>query len=74
VVEKRYRDGHIGETEYCESDVVHTYRVWLRYELFRGRLLIPIAPSAGLAQAARSLASVPGSPLRGTRPFFNSRL
>jgi 3'-5' exonuclease len=24
--------------EYCESDVVNTYRVWLRYELFRGRL------------------------------------
>jgi hypothetical protein len=23
---------------YCETDVVHTYRVWLRYELFRGRL------------------------------------
>jgi putative ABC transport system substrate-binding protein len=24
--------------EYCESDVLNTYRVWLRYELFRGRL------------------------------------
>ena len=24
--------------EYCESDVVNTYRMWLRYELFRGRL------------------------------------
>ena len=23
---------------YCESDVLNTYRVWLRYELFRGRL------------------------------------
>ncbi len=22
--------------EYCESDVMNTYRVWLRYELFRG--------------------------------------
>jgi hypothetical protein len=22
----------------CETDVVNTYRVWLRYELFRGRL------------------------------------
>jgi len=22
----------------CESDVVNTYRVWLRYERFRGRL------------------------------------
>jgi predicted PolB exonuclease-like 3'-5' exonuclease len=38
-VEKYYRDGHIGEiAEYCESDIVNTYRVWLRYELFRGRL------------------------------------
>jgi 3'-5' exonuclease len=38
-VEKYYRDGHIREiAEYCESDVLNTYRVWLRYELFRGRL------------------------------------
>jgi 3'-5' exonuclease len=38
-VDKYYRDGRIREiAEYCESDVVNTYRVWLRYELFRGRL------------------------------------
>jgi len=38
-VEKYYRDGRIRDiAEYCESDVVNTYRVWLRYELFRGRL------------------------------------
>jgi 3'-5' exonuclease len=38
-VEKFYRDGRIREiAEYCESDVLNTYRVWLRYELFRGRL------------------------------------
>jgi predicted PolB exonuclease-like 3'-5' exonuclease len=38
-VEKHYRDGRIREiAEYCESDVVNTYRVWLRYESFRGRL------------------------------------
>jgi predicted PolB exonuclease-like 3'-5' exonuclease len=38
-VEKYYRDGRIAEiAEYCESDVVNTYRVWLRYELFRARL------------------------------------
>jgi 3'-5' exonuclease len=38
-VEKYYRGGRIREiAEYCESDVVNTYRVWLRYELFRGRL------------------------------------
>ena len=38
-VGKYYRDGHIREiAEYCESDVLITYRVWLRYELFRARL------------------------------------
>ena len=38
-VEQYYRDGRIREiAEYCETDVVNTYRVWLRYELFRGRL------------------------------------
>jgi predicted PolB exonuclease-like 3'-5' exonuclease len=38
-VEKYYRDGHIREiADYCESDVLNTYRVWLRHELFRGRL------------------------------------
>jgi predicted PolB exonuclease-like 3'-5' exonuclease len=38
-VEKYYRDGHIREiAEYCESDVLNTYRIWLRYELFRGHL------------------------------------
>src|SRR5262245_3159130 len=34
-----FRDGRIREiAAYCESDVVNTYRVWLRHELFRGRL------------------------------------
>jgi predicted PolB exonuclease-like 3'-5' exonuclease len=38
-VEKYYRDGRIHEiADYCEGDVVNTYRVWLRYECFRGRL------------------------------------
>jgi len=38
-VEKYYREGRIREiADYCESDVVNTYRVWLRYELFRGSL------------------------------------
>ena len=27
-----------GVANYCESDVVGTYQVWLRYELFRGTL------------------------------------
>jgi 3'-5' exonuclease len=38
-VEQYFREGRIREiAEYCESDVVNTYRIWLRYELFRGRL------------------------------------
>jgi predicted PolB exonuclease-like 3'-5' exonuclease len=38
-VERYYREGRLGEiAEYCEGDVVNTYRVWLRYELFCGRL------------------------------------
>ena len=38
-VETFFRDGRIGEiAAYCESDVVNTYRLWLRHELFRGRL------------------------------------
>jgi predicted PolB exonuclease-like 3'-5' exonuclease len=38
-VERYFLDGKIKEiADYCESDVVNTYRVWLRYELFRGNL------------------------------------
>ena len=38
-VEPYFLEGKIKEiAEYCETDVVNTYRVWLRYELFRGRL------------------------------------
>ena len=38
-VESYFRDGKIQEiAAYCESDVVNTYEVWLRHELFRGRL------------------------------------
>ena len=38
-VERYFLDGRINEiANYCEADVVNTYRVWLRYELFRGRL------------------------------------
>lgn len=33
------KDGKLNEVcNYCEADVVVTYRVWLRYELFRGGL------------------------------------
>jgi 3'-5' exonuclease len=38
-VEKYYHNGRIRQiADYCESDVLNTYRVWLRYELFRGCL------------------------------------
>jgi predicted PolB exonuclease-like 3'-5' exonuclease len=38
-VERYFSEGKIKEiADYCEADVVNTYRVWLRYELFRGRL------------------------------------
>jgi 3'-5' exonuclease len=38
-VESYFRVGRIKEiADYCETDVVNTFRVWLRYELFCGRL------------------------------------
>ena len=38
-VERYVREGRIADVAaYCETDVVNTYRVWLRYDLFRGRL------------------------------------
>lgn len=38
-VEKYFREGRLQDiADYCESDVVNTYRVWLRHELFRGKL------------------------------------
>jgi len=38
-IERYYREGRIREiADYCESDVVNTYQLWLRHELFRGQL------------------------------------
>src|SRR5499426_3760916 len=38
-VERSFREGKIKEiADYCETDVVGTYQVWLRYELFCGAL------------------------------------
>jgi len=38
-VYRYFVDGKIKEiADYCETDIVNTYRVWLRYELFRGRV------------------------------------
>jgi 3'-5' exonuclease len=34
-----FHEGRIKEVaDYCETDVINAYRVWLRYELFRGTL------------------------------------
>lgn len=38
-VERYFKAGRIQEiSDYCKSDVLNTYRLWLRNELFRGRL------------------------------------
>ena len=38
-VESYFLQGRIKEiADYCETDVVNTYRIWLRYELFRGKI------------------------------------
>jgi 3'-5' exonuclease len=38
-VDRYFCEGRIREiANYCESDVVNTYRVWLRHELFQGKL------------------------------------
>jgi predicted PolB exonuclease-like 3'-5' exonuclease len=38
-VERLFHEGRIKEiASYCVGDVVNTYPIWLRYELFRGRL------------------------------------
>ena len=56
-VERYVREGRIAEVAaYCETDVVNTYRVWLRYELFRGRLT-----ENGLETSEASLSDYIGS-------------
>ena len=38
-VHRYFRDGKIKEiADYCETDIVNTYRIWLRYEPFQGKL------------------------------------
>jgi predicted PolB exonuclease-like 3'-5' exonuclease len=55
-VHRYFREGRIKEiADYCETDIVNTYRVWLRYELFRGRLSSSdyAASELGLAEFLR---------------------
>jgi predicted PolB exonuclease-like 3'-5' exonuclease len=38
-VEAYFNAGRIQEiADYCKSDVINTYRLWLRHELFRGKI------------------------------------
>lgn len=38
-VERHFNEGRIGAVaDYCETDILNTYRLWLRYQLFGGRL------------------------------------
>jgi len=68
-VEKYYRDGHIREiAEYCEGDVVNTYRLWLRHELFRGKLCDTEfqASEAGLVEFIKTRGN--------TKPYLADRI
>ncbi len=61
-VETMVRGGRLDElARYCTSDVVNTYRVWLRYELFRGRLS-EVEFSASERSLAAFLATDSGRP------------
>src|SRR5262245_759205 len=47
------KDGQLNQVrDYCEADVVATYRVWLRYELFRGGLTRQEHDASEMALAA----------------------
>jgi predicted PolB exonuclease-like 3'-5' exonuclease len=60
-VYKYFREGRIGEiANYCETDIVNTYRLWLRHELFRGRLSDAgfLASEADLTQFIKARSNV----------------
>jgi predicted PolB exonuclease-like 3'-5' exonuclease len=45
------KEGRIQQVaDYCETDVVNTYRIWLRYEHFRGAIT-----SLGFAESEADL-------------------
>src|ERR1700716_1798697 len=51
-VESFFRAGRIAEiAAYCETDVVNTFRVWLRHELFCGRLTLAAYDYSGQSLA-----------------------
>ena len=60
-VYKYFREGRIREiANYCETDIVNTYRLWLRHELFRGRLSDAgfLASEADLTQFIKARSNV----------------
>jgi 3'-5' exonuclease len=60
-VEQYFLNGKIKEiADYCETDVVNTYRVWLRYELFRGKLsdIAFLASEANLCEFIKARSNV----------------
>jgi predicted PolB exonuclease-like 3'-5' exonuclease len=67
-VETMVRAGRLDEVaRYCAGDVVNTYRIWLRYELFRGRLS-DLAFSASERSLAAFLAAQSGVQSPPTTP------
>ena len=57
------KEGRIQEVaDYCESDVVNTYRIWLRWELFRGALTAEEHRESEAALAAFLRARVAAQP------------
>jgi predicted PolB exonuclease-like 3'-5' exonuclease len=63
-------EGRIKEVaEYCKTDIVNTYRVWLRYELFRGRLTHAgyVASESNLIECIRLRSNT--KPGKGRRKF-----
>ncbi len=66
-VHRFFLEGNVKEiAHYCESDVVNTYRIWLRYELFRGRL-----NHDGYEASERSLAEFIEA-REGTKPYLRN--
>jgi hypothetical protein len=54
--------------DYCESDIVNTYRVWLRYQLFRGTL-----SQDAFEASQQNLAATPDR-CCGARPAFLAKV
>jgi hypothetical protein len=64
-VERYFHEGKIKDiADYCESDIVNTYRVWLRYQLFRGTL-----SQDAFEASQQNLAATPGA-----RPAFPAKV